>query len=70
MQPVIDYYDELASRRRIGRRFASGWHGDTAVSIALFALWAGPDWQFPAGRACFYSQSVAFLDGPTLVAGA
>jgi hypothetical protein len=34
-----------APRRRVGSRSASGWHGDTAVNLAQFALSPGPEWQ-------------------------
>ena len=33
------------ARRRIGRRPSSGWHGDTAATLAQFSEWAGPNWQ-------------------------
>jgi SAM-dependent methyltransferase len=34
-----------ATRRRLGRRPTSGWHGNRAASLALFAEWAGPNWR-------------------------
>jgi hypothetical protein len=39
-----------APRRRLSRRPASGWHGDTSASLAEVRRWAGDAWRLKRWR--------------------